>query len=502
MSLPQPSKSSESKVEDEAEESSASSPCPRSFLSLEHEVRGDIRCLVRDKIGRALATDREENKDELDEEGDETRPDETPKTPSDELKTLALEFVACVAQEKRCTSHRMRRTITGSLAPGVVLDTPGASLFFWRLWETLVDEATQSRLTWWSEHEKSLATACDWEALVLARGRADRKTDRAVELVNLAQGIQCDAAASWSVWTKPGKWADLPLLEHIVRDYQFALFSALSQHERIEEPRIQRYVCGADLPRPEEIKKGSTRDLVSMRWKWLQLQRFSALLWNNAGRAEYFPHAMRALEALSDFSPEAALPEMPETSVFSVDSTISTSKEGNIESVAEITLGDEPVETPDVSEDSPDAVPTPDSCWDPPEPFVEWVEPPLARPPTALQVLLAEGAAVWISEATPVLRRYIECKPLTDVEKTWFGCAQESRSEREGRWKAWRAGLEKVFVWCTAEQNGLPREATVLQGVVCALRVMARVERDHDQSECGLGAMPKLGGKVCLPWCV
>lgn len=221
MSFPEPSKSSESKVEDEEEESSASSPCPRSFLSLEHEVRSDIRCLVRDKIGRVLAADNEDDRDELEDEGDETRPNEAPKTPADELKTLALEFVACVTQEKRCTSHNMRRTIPGSLAPGVVLDTPGASLFFWRLWQTLVDEATQSSLTYWDTREKSLATACDWEALVLARQRADQKTSRATELVKLAQGIQCDAAASWSVWAKPGKWADLPLLEHMVRDYQF-----------------------------------------------------------------------------------------------------------------------------------------------------------------------------------------------------------------------------------------------------------------------------------------
>lgn len=256
----------------------------------------------------------------------------------------------------------------------------------------------------------------------------------------------------------------------------------------------------------------------------MQLQRFSVLLWNNAGRAEYFPHAMRALDALSNFSPETPLPELPEEPTpiavedkptSSDNSTTQTSEpKDTVEPGAGTTVADGPAGTPNVPESSPDAVlgngvefeappVDPSFYYGPPEPFDEWVEPPPTRPPTTLQILLAEGAAIWISEATPVLRRYIEHKPLTDAEKTWFGCAQESRHEREGRWQTWRNGLEKVFAWCVDEKNGLSREATVLVGVACALQAMDRVERDYNQNgERQAQVMPRLGGQVCLPWCV
>jgi hypothetical protein len=219
MSYPDPAKTVESET---GTGSNASSADPRTFASLEHEVRGDIKHLVRNRLLRGLGLDIEE--DEIEERTENELGIENmdiTQTASDELNTLALEFVACVAEEKRCDSHRMRLRLERSLAPGVVIDTPGASVFFWRFWETVVDSATASKPQLWVPGEKSLIVAHDWESLEEARRTADSKMDRAIELVNMAQRIDCAVTAGWSVWSKPGRWADLPLLEPIVKDCQF-----------------------------------------------------------------------------------------------------------------------------------------------------------------------------------------------------------------------------------------------------------------------------------------
>ncbi|KAG9082462.1 hypothetical protein FS749_006832 [Ceratobasidium sp. UAMH 11750] len=426
MSRLDPSKSSESKAsEDEFTE--ASSPGPRTFLSLELEVRGDIKCLVKDKVSKAFNTG-EQN----DEEEGETNQDGTSLTPATELQSLALEFIACVTQERRCVSHRMRLQLPAPLAPGVILDTPGTGLFFSKLWATLVDEATKSRS--YRPKEKCFANACDWEALEQARVAANERTNRAIKLVRLAQEIKCEVAASWSVWGRPAKWADLPLLEHIVRDYQFALPDAISHHEDISDQRIQRYVCGAALPTPKHAKRGEVRELVEMRWKWLQLQRLGALLWNDVGRAEYFPHAMRALDALVNFAPqESALPDSPETAAAEIHDEVPSVAAKDVLSPGFFDV--------DVNHQVSGPISGTRDCW------VEWAEPAPTLPPTFLQLLLAEGAAIWLCEAMPVIQRYIWHVPITDSERTWFGCAQESQGERSQKWRKWKQGLENVRDW-------------------------------------------------------
>ncbi|KAG8687319.1 hypothetical protein FRC09_013570 [Ceratobasidium sp. 395] len=456
MSHPEPSKSSESKV-GEDELTDASSPGPRTFMSLENEVRKDIKCLVKDKVSKAF------NVGEKDEEDGEAKQEDTTPTLASELQSLALEFIACVTQERRCTSHRMRLKLPGSLAPGVILDTPGAGLFFYRFWEALVDEATKSRSYHSTSKEKCLATACDWQSLDQARGLANERTDRAIKLIKLAQDIKCEAAASWSVWGRPGKWADLPLLEHMFRDYQFALPDAISQHEDIADKRIQRYVCGAMLPTAKHSKRGEVRELVEMRWKWLQLQQFGALLWNDAGRSEYFPHAMRALDILANFDPQdSSLPDSPdEAGAITNDEVSSVAAKDDLSTdVDEIEKAVEPERR-----DSYGYLV-----------MVEWSEPPLTLPPTYLQLLLAEGAAIWLTEAMPVIWRYIQHTPLTSSERTWFGCAKESEGERNQKWRKWRKGLERVRAWCMDGNSGVADEATVIKSVNLALAVMARAE--------------------------
>jgi hypothetical protein len=150
--------------------------------------------------------------------------DEPPKTASEELSTLVVEFVRCVSEEKQCTSHRMRVNIKGPLAPGVVIDTPGASLFFWRFWEAVVDLATMTKPHLWAAGDKMLISSHDWETLVEARKLADAKMDRAIELVNVAQRIECQEVSEWTAWGKTVRWADLPLLEPVVKDFQYGEF--------------------------------------------------------------------------------------------------------------------------------------------------------------------------------------------------------------------------------------------------------------------------------------
>ncbi|KAG9098966.1 hypothetical protein FRC06_005789 [Ceratobasidium sp. 370] len=467
--------------EDELTE--ASSPGPRTFLSLELEVRGDIKCLVKDKVSRAFNTDERDK-----EEDGESNQDGASYTPATELRSLAFEFIACVTQERRCTSHRMRLPLSTSLAPGVILDTPGAGLFFYRLWDTLVDEATKSR----SYHlkDKCFANACDWVALEQTRTTANERTNRAIKLVKLAQEIKCEAAASWSVWGRPGKWADLPLLEHIVRDYQFALPDAISHHEDISDQRIQRYVCGAVLPTPKHAKRGEVRELVEMRWKWLQLQRLSALLWNDVGRAEYFPHAMRALDALVNFAPqESALPGSPRTAAATIDD--------EPPSVATNDALSPEFYDPGVNHQVPEAA---ESVFGSQERWVEWTEPAPTLPPTFLQLLLAEGAAIWLCEAMPVIQRYIWHMPITESERTWFGCAQESQGERNQKWRKWKHGLEKVRDWCLDGNSGVAGEATVIKSVARALEVVALAERSPEPgAESTPQPAPRLVGQApCL----
>lgn len=217
MSHHEPTKTSEGKVEDAV--SNASSRCPRSFASLEYEVRSDIQHLVRNRIFRELTGAIDGDEKPLDTTND---PSDAPRTPAEELQTLAREFMACVAEEKRCTSHRMRLELKDPLAPGVVIDTPGASLFFWRFWEALVDLATAAKPPLYiTEDVPSLIGGHDWVKLAEARRAADAKMDRALEVVRMAQGIKCEVAERWSVWSKSGRWPDLPLLESMVQDYQF-----------------------------------------------------------------------------------------------------------------------------------------------------------------------------------------------------------------------------------------------------------------------------------------
>lgn len=192
----------------------SSSASPRSFGSLEYEVRSDIQHLVKNRLLRGLGSNNHTPASGHTEEEEESQ------TAADELTALALEFVACVSEEKRCTSHRMRRTLDEPLAPGVTIDTPGASLFFWRFWEAVVDLATACMPHQWIDGKQSLITADDWDALREARFAADSKMDRAIELIDMAQHIECAVAAGWSVWSKPGRWADLPLLEPMIQDYQ------------------------------------------------------------------------------------------------------------------------------------------------------------------------------------------------------------------------------------------------------------------------------------------
>ncbi|QRV90729.1 hypothetical protein RhiJN_18747 [Ceratobasidium sp. AG-Ba] len=476
MSHPVPSKSSESKPAEDGY-SSASSPCPRSFLSLEHEVRTDIKCLVEDKVSQVF--------DVQDEPNTGLRHNEPPeiwRTPADELQSLALEFVACVSHERRCTSHRMRLALQDPLAPGVILDTPGTGLFFYRLWERVIEEATRPDRRQNSK-EKSCATASDWETLAAERAELDQRTDRAVKLIGLAQEIKCDTAASWNVWGRSGRWSDLPLLEHLVRDREFAIPDAIAHHENISDPRIQRYVCGATLPTAKHAKKGEVRELLEMRWKWLQLQRFGAHLWNKNGRVEYFTHAMRALDALVTFAPQdPALPGSPNVAPTTLGGEDSDSEAINGESNCETCegIGEALIanqKTVEVEYDESYQVPKPsESIYGPREHWIEWSEPPPALPPTFLQLLLAEGAAIWIYEATPVIRRYIERNPRTESERAWFECAQESEAERNERWRRWKQSLEKVRDWCMDGNSGVARESTVINSVARALDAMTRAE--------------------------
>jgi hypothetical protein len=292
-----------------------------------------------------------------------------------------------------------------------------------------------------------------------------------------------------------------------------AHFDAISHHERLSDPRIQRYICGASLPAAKHIEKGDVRDLVEMRWKWLQLQRFSALLWNDAGRAEYFPHAMRALDALANFAPqEAALPALPKKVAAAAGddqppapADENASPPGPAEETTYLATLDEILESKGLEySELHFGIPPLDSSfyYAPHEPLVEWTEPPPIPAPTFLQLLLAEGAAIWLSEAMPAIRRYIQHKPLTDLEKTWFECAQESENERNERWTKWKEGLEKVRAWCADEGCGVPAEATLVQGVARALQAMARAEcgAEHDIKHTP-EYVPKLGGQVCLSCC-
>lgn len=290
----------------------------------------------------------------------------------------------------------------------------------------------------------------------------------------MAQDIKCPVAEKWSVWSKSGRWADLPLLEALVQDYQFGLFSAMSQHEDLHRPRIQRYVSGATLPTPEAVTRGPVRNLVALRWKWLQLQRFSARLWSDVGRPEYFPHAIRVLDALAEFEPlETGLPEMPTSDE---DLSGEDRKEASAEDDAAVNIEDEaPVPPPDLS-----------FYYALPEPVEEQTYPAPTRLPAALQLLQAEGASIWLAEAAPALRRYIRNAPLNG-EKTWFGCGKETRQERDERWAAWKAGLEAVDKWCAGEKSGVPVEATVVSAVKRALVAMKSVE-----------GQPETAGQACI----
>ncbi|CAE6425028.1 unnamed protein product [Rhizoctonia solani] len=479
MSHPEPSKTSDE--QSEAYVSNVSSSGPRNFSSIEYDVRSDIQHLVWNRVSRGMGEEGATVDREVTKNGIEN--DEPPKTASDELKTLFVEFVRCVSEEDQCTSHRMRVEIKGPLAPGVAIDTPGASLFFWRFWESVVDLATMTKPHLWAAGDKMLITSHDWETLVEARKVADAKMDKAIELVNVAQRIECQEISGWKVWGKSMKWADLPLLEPIVKDFQFGLFSAISNHEDILKPRIQRYICGAALPEPDEIKKGPVRELINLRWKWLQLQRFSAKLWNNVGRPEYFPHAIRVLDALACFTPpDTELPPMPEE-IVPDDADDSTKTDEPGKNTNEVTDDNSPAETvqetADIIDTDPVIPPLDLSFYYAlPEPFEEWSEPPVPRPPTVLQLLLAEGAAIWLSEAMPAILRYQLARPLNIAEKTWFASAQESQQERDERWMKWKRGLAAVFAWCANGHSGMPGKATVLTGVARALRMMTQAEKD------------------------
>ncbi|KAJ1310959.1 hypothetical protein OPQ81_009470 [Rhizoctonia solani] len=477
MSFPEPSKTSEDRSE--AYVSEVSSSGPRHFSSIEHDIRSDIQHLVWNRVSRGMGEEGATIEREETENGIEN--DESPKTASDELRTLVADFVRCVSEEQQCTSHRMRVKIKGPFAPGVVIDTPGASLFFWRFWESVVDLATMTKPHLWAAGDKMLISSHDWETLIEARKVADAKMDRAIELVNVAQRIKCQEISGWTIWGKPMKWADLPLLEPIVKDFQFGLFSAISKHEDILKPRIQRYICGAALPEPDEIKKGPVRELINLRWKWLQLQRFSAKLWNTVGRPEYFPHAIRVLDALACFAPpDAELPQISEEAVpDNTDDGTKLDEPAKNTNEGEALTAEATQEAPDVVDGDPVIPPLDLSFYYAlPEPFEEWSEPPATRPPTVLQLLLAEGAAIWLSEAMPAILRYQLARPLSISEKTWFGCAQETQQERDERWMKWKRGLAAVFAWCANERSGMPGQATVLTGVARALRMMTQAEKD------------------------
>jgi hypothetical protein len=263
-------------------------------------------------------------------------------------------------------------------------------------------------------------------------------------------------------------------------------------------PRIQRYICGANLPEPDQVNRGAVRDLIALRWKWLQLQRFSALLWNTAGRAEYLPHAIRVLDALANFSPqETELPLLrnatPDVIDESRNSTSQANKDtpksdcktilsdGTVEDNSAVTKNTEAVDANDAKLVIRPLELSDDDPWT--EPFEEWSEPPVAQPPTVLQLLLAEGAAVWLLEAMPAIRRYVQGAPLTDSERARFESLQETRREREERWAKWRRGLEMVSAWCANERSGMPREATLVTRVAHALRTMAQAEKPQPETK-------------------
>ncbi|KAF8761080.1 CBF/Mak21 family [Rhizoctonia solani] len=421
MSHPEPSKTSEDQSEAYVSDISG----PRNFSSIEYDVRSDIQHLVWNRVSHGMG-----------EEGatvDRQRPETESKMTS-------------LLKRHRKNSVRSSSSLFRISCAGVVIDTPGASLFFWRFWEAVVDLATMTKPHLWAAGDKMLISSHDWETLVEARKLADAKMDRAIEL--------------------PVRWADLPLLEPIVKDFQYGLFSAISNHEDLLKPRIQRYICGAILPEAGEIQKGPVRELINLRWKWLQLQRFSAKLWNSAGRPEYFPHAIRVLDALACFAPpDTGLPPMSDDTVpEGVDDSTKAGEPGS--NINGVTDDNSPADQETVNEiDGEPVIPPLDLSfyYSLPEPFEEWTEPPAPRPPTVLQLLLAEGAAIW---------------PLSVTEKTWFASAQETQQERDERWMKWKRGLAAVFAWCTNGHSGMPGEATVLIGVTRALRIMTQAEKD------------------------
>ncbi|CUA73795.1 hypothetical protein RSOLAG22IIIB_01312 [Rhizoctonia solani] len=482
MSHPEPTKTSDGPSE--ACVSGISASGPRNYSSIEYDVRTDIKLIVWNRLSRGMGE--EGASVEREETGNGIENDEPPKSASDEIRMLVVDFVRCVSEEKQCTSHRMRVKIKGSFAPGVVIDTPGASVFFWRFWEYVVDLATMTKLHRWAPgDEKTLIASHDWKALVEARKVADARMDKAIELVDVAQRIECQEISGWTIWGKSMEWADLPLLEPLVNDFQFGLFSAISNREDILEPRIQQYICGATLPEPDETKEeGPIQDLIDLRWKWLQLQRFSAKLWNNVGRPEYFPHAIRVLDALACFTPpDTELPPVPEDNVPD-DSEGGTKADEPGKNLNEVPGDNSPaaeaVQEDAGATDTEPVIPPLDLSfyYALPEPFEEWSEPPIPRPPTVLQLLLAEGAAIWLSEAMPAILRYQLARPLNLAEKSWFASAQETQQERDERWMKWKRGLAAVFAWCANEHSGMPGKATVLTGVARALRTMTQAEKD------------------------
>ncbi|CAE7173512.1 unnamed protein product [Rhizoctonia solani] len=475
-----PEASNTSDSQSEACVSEMSGSGPRHFALIEHDIRSDIRLLVWNRVSRGMGEEGAIVEREQARNGIEN--DEPLKSASDELRTLVVEFVRCVSDEDQCTSHRMRVEIKGSLAPGVVIDTPGASLFFWKFWGSVVDLATMTKTHPWGSGEKTLIASHDWETLVEARKVANAKMDKAIELINVAQRIECQEISGWTIWGQSMSWADLPILEPMVKDFQFGLFSAISNHEDILKPRIQRYICGAALPEPDETSEGPVRELINLRWKWLQLQRFSAKLWNDVGRPEYFPHAIRVLDALACFTPaDTELPPLPEEIVpDSADGGTADELGKNAnEGTGDNSPAAETAQEAEVTDTDPVIPPLDLSFYySLPEPFEEWSEPPIPRPPTVLQLLMAEGAAIWLSEAMPAILRYQLARPLDMVEKSWFASAQETQKERDERWMKWKRGLAAVFAWCANGHSGMPGQATVLTGVARALRMMTQAEKD------------------------
>ncbi|KAG9119922.1 hypothetical protein FRC07_004824 [Ceratobasidium sp. 392] len=318
---------------------------------------------------------------------------------AEEIDSLANEYYGVQSRSRMPTMTEPRQPEAKEYEPELdSADEDLLSEFFYTLWNTLIDFSISG---------------------------VEIEVIKCAHLITILQVLRPKPDANI-------EWGKLPFLGQCVRDiYNFPIDTTGFVPAALLPPEMQDVLAGAHLDPVGE----ALSSLAQQRRRWLNLQRFLAMLWVRCNRGEFtFSYALYAIWAVRDGL-----------------------------------------------EDWPESPPSSDS------------EPDSFEASAAYLALNVEAASIWITWAGRLM--YKETRVWgQNGNPDWPACSGapgmggerwqgvDGYDAEHKRWDLWKEVLQIVLGWYEKESEGKMKKWEVEYGAKAALRQMEAVEKKYKRS--------------------